>query len=93
MADDSSEIVKEQSESVAATNLKSLGDGPAFFQNQAYKQAINEAAGWNAINQAIVGKIAESIIETKPTEAGADVAGMQALAKMVQTIRPETGNG
>ena len=35
MAEDSSEITREQSESVAATNLKTLGDGPAFFQNRA----------------------------------------------------------
>ena len=36
-ANDSSEIVKEQSESVAATNLKVLGDGPAQAMSAIYQ--------------------------------------------------------
>jgi hypothetical protein len=90
MADDSSEVVKEMSESVAATNLKTLGDGPAFYQNLAYKQAIDSQAGWLAINQAIVGKVAEAIISTSPSEGGVDVAALQALSKMVGNIPPVT---
>ena len=90
MADDSSEIVKEQSESVSATNLKALGDAPAFFQNQMYAQAVSNSAGWVTINQAIVGKIAESIIATDPREGGVDVAGLQALSKIVGNIPPVT---
>ena len=91
MADDSSEIVKEQSESVAATNLKTLGDGPAFYQNQMYSQAVNNAAGWNSINQALVGKVAESIIATSPAEGGADLAALGMLIKGMQTVPPYTG--
>ena len=48
MADDSSEIVKEQSESVAATNLKTLGDAPAFYQNAGYAESL---ANTQAMNQ------------------------------------------
>lgn len=91
MAEDSSEIVKEQSESVAATNLKTLGDGPAFFQNQAYQMANDGLAGWRTINQAIVGKVAEAIISTQPSEGGADVAALQQLMKGAQTTPPVTG--
>lgn len=40
MADDSSEITKEQSESVAATNLKVLGDAPAFYTSLSMANAV-----------------------------------------------------
>ena len=90
MADDSSEIVREQSESVAATNLKVLADGPAFYSNLAYKQAVEAAAGWSSLNQALVGKVAESIINTSPAEGGADAAMLGALAKILQMTPPPT---
>jgi hypothetical protein len=90
MADDSSEVVKEQSESVAASNLKVLGDGPAFYTNMAYQQALDAQAGWRTINQAIVGKVAEAIISTAPGEGGADVAALQQLMKGAQTTPPVT---
>lgn len=90
MADDSSEIVKEQSESVAAANLKTLGDGPAFYTNLAFQQALDASAGWRTINQAIVGKVCEAIISTQPSEGGADVAALQQLMKGAQTTPPVT---
>jgi len=90
MADDSSEIIKEQSESVAATNLKVLGDGPAFFQNQSFALAVNSAAGWNNINQAVVSKAAESLIATSPAEGASDSAMAGILTKMMQTVPPVT---
>jgi len=93
MADDSSEIVKEQSESVAAANLKTLGDGPAFYANLAYQQSIDAAAGWRTINQAIVGKVAEAIISTQPSEGGADVAALGQLMKGVYNTPPTGMSG
>ena len=90
MADDSSEIVKEQSESVAATNLKVLGDGPAFYTSLAMKQAVEASAGWTSLNQAIVGKVAEAIITVSPSEGGVDVAALQQLMKGAQTTPPVT---
>lgn len=90
MAEDSSEVVREQSESVAATNLKTLGDGPAFYTNMGYQQAMDAAAGWRTINQAIVGKVAEAIISTAPGEGGADVAALQQLMKGAQSTPPVT---
>ncbi len=90
MADDSSEIVKEQSESVAAANLKSLGDAPAYYSNLSYQVALDGLQGWRTINQAIVGKVAEAIISTAPSEGGADVAALQQLMKGAQTTPPVT---
>ena len=91
MAEDSSEIVREMSESVAATNLKSLGDGPAFYHNLAMSNAISHQQGLNQIQTAIVGKVAEAIIGVSPSEGGADVAALQQLMKGAQTTPPVTG--
>ncbi|TXH10857.1 MAG: hypothetical protein E6R04_04135 [Spirochaetes bacterium] len=92
MADDSSEIVKEQSESVAATNLKTLGDGPSFYTNLAYGNAVANQQAMNQINLAIVSKAAESILATDPREGGADIAGLMQLVKAAQTTPPITAN-
>jgi len=88
---DSSQIVREQSESVAATNLKVLGDGPAVFQNMGYSNAVANQQGGQAIMQAIIAKAAEMIIETQPAHAGGDVAALQQLMKGAQTTPPVTG--
>jgi hypothetical protein len=89
MADDSSEVVKEAAESVSFVNTKSLGDAPAFFQNQMYAQAVGAFAGWNSINQAIVGKVAESIIAVSPAEGGADIAALGQLMKGLELTPPQ----
>lgn len=97
MADDSSEIVKEQSESVAATNLKTLGDGPAFYQNLGYANAVAHQQAMQLkmqqqadVGAAIAGKVAESIIATSPAEGGADAAALGQLAKILQQTPPPT---
>ena len=90
MADDSSEVVKEMSESVAASNLKVIGDTPAYMMGLAYQQALDASAGWRSINQAIVGKVAEAIISVSPSEGGVDVAALQQLMKGAQTTPPVT---
>ena len=91
MADDSSEIVKEQSESVAATNLKTLGDGPAWYQNQGYAESLANTQAMNQLRMTLLGKVAESIIATSPSEGGADIASLQQLMKGAQTTPPVTG--
>ena len=92
--EDSSEIVREQSESVAATNLKTLGDAPAFFQNQMYSQAVQSAAGWTSINQAIVSKASEMVLNTSANSEGADIAALGMLIKaLVNTPPQSTGEG
>lgn len=90
MADDSSEIVREQAESVAATNLKVLGDAPAFYQSLAMGNAVSHQQAMQQIQAAIVGKVAEAIISTSPSEGGADVAALQQLIKGAQTTPPVT---
>jgi hypothetical protein len=90
MADDSSEIVREQSESVAATNIKTLGDGPAFFQNQMYAQAAARSQAMDQVLVALTGKVGEMIISTSPGEGGADTAALAALAKIIQGTPPPT---
>ena len=87
--ENSSEIVKEKSESVAATNLKTLGDAPAFFQNQMYAQAVSASAGWNTLNQAAVSKAAEMILNTSANSEGADVA---ALGMILKALRSQPSN-
>ena len=91
MADDSSEIVKEMSESVAATNLKSIGDGPAFYHSLAMGNAISHQQSMQQIQAAIIGKVAEAIITVSPSEGGADIAALQQLLKGAQTTPPVTG--
>ena len=91
--EDSSQVVREMAESVAASNLKVLGDQPAFFAGLSYAQALDAAAGWRTINQAAVGKMVESIIATNPAEGGADSAAMGMLAKIMQTTPPVSATG
>jgi hypothetical protein len=90
MADDSSEITREMAESVAAAHLKVVGDTPAYMMGLAYQQALDAAAGWRSINQAIVGKVAEAIISVSPSEGGVDVAALQQLMKGAQSTPPVT---
>jgi hypothetical protein len=90
MAEDSSEIVREQSESVAATNLKTLGDGPAFYQNMGFANAVANQQAMNQLQMTLLGKIAEAIVHTSPSEGGADTAGLGMLIKAMQTVPPVT---
>lgn len=86
----SSEIVQEQSESVAATNLKVLGDGPAFYHNLSMGNAVAAQQAMHQMQVAIVGKVAEMIIATSPSEGGADVAALGQLMKGLQLTPPQT---
>ena len=90
MADDSAEIVKEQSESVAATNLKTLGDGPAFYQNQAYAESVANTQALNQLRMTLLGKISESIIAVSPAEGGVDTATLGMIGKMFGNFPPVT---
>ena len=90
--EDSSEIVREQSESVAATNLKTLGDAPAWFQNQMYAQAVSASAGWNTLNQAVVSKASEMVLNTSANSEGADVAALGMILKALRGLPSDTGD-
>lgn len=69
MAEDSSEIVREQSESVAAANLKVLGDAPAFYAGLALGNATAHQQAMQSIQQASVGNIVKRLSEVDPMEA------------------------
>lgn len=90
MADDSAEVVKEQSEAVAAGNLKVTGDAPAVYQNLALGNAVAHQQAMQQLQVAIVGKVTEMIIATNPSEGGADIAALGQLAKLVQGTPPPT---
>ena len=90
MADDSSEIVKEQSESVAATNLKVLGDGPAFYTNQGYAESLSNTQAMNSLRMTLLGKVSESIIAVSPAEGGADIAALGQLMKGMSLTPPQS---
>ena len=90
MADDSSEVVKEQSESVAATNLKTLGDGPSFYTNMGYANATSHAQAMNTVQLATVAKMVDLIANTSPAEGGSDSAALGMLAKMMGNVPPVT---
>lgn len=88
--EDSAEIVKEAAEAVAFTNVKTVGEGPAFYSNLAMSNAVSHQQGMQQLQAAIIGKVAEAIIGVSPSEGGADVAALQQLMKGAQTTPPVT---
>ena len=97
MADDSSEIVKEAQEAVSAVDVTVKGNGPAFYTNMGYANAVAHQQAMNLkiqqqsdVGAAIAGKIAESIIATSPAEGGTDVVILGQLAKLLQQTPPPT---
>ena len=92
MADDSSEVVKEQSEAVAATDLVVKGNGPAFYTNAGYAESLANTQAMNQLRMTLLGKVSESIISVSPAEGGADVASLGMLAKMFGNLQPATTN-
>lgn len=79
-------------EALAVSNLKTVAEAPAILQNLATANAISHQQAMNAISQAAVGKIIESIIAVSPAEGGVDVATLQQLMKGAQTTPPVTAS-
>ena len=90
MADDSSEVVKEMSEAVAATDLVVKGNGPAFYTNAGYAESLANTQAMNQLRMTLLGKVSESIIATSPAEGGSDTAALGMLAKMFGNTPPVT---
>lgn len=86
-------ILEDQSKSVAAANLKSLGDAPAFYNNLAYGNAIAHQQSIQQLQLALTAKAAEMILATSPVEGGVDLAALQQIVKTAQTTPPETAEG
>ena len=90
MAEDSSEVVREMAEAAAASNVKVVSEGPAFFTNMQYAEANANTAAMNQLRIAILGKVTEAIIGVSPSEGGADVAALQQLMKGAALTPPVT---
>jgi hypothetical protein len=92
MAEDSSEMAKEMAEAAAASNVKVVSEGPAFWTNSMYKQSLEAQAGYTTINQAVITKAAETILSTSAAEGGADLASLGMLLKALMA-QPVQGTG
>ena len=97
MADDSSEIVREQSESVAATNLKTLGDAPSFYTAQGYANAVSYQQAMNletlrqsGLNGVAYAKAIDRVLNTSPEEGVAPVTLAEILSKTGGNTPPVT---
>ncbi len=90
MADDTGEIGREAAEAVGFTDIKVVGEGPAFLSNLSYANAVSAGHNMNTLAAAIVAKSAEQIMATSPGEGVVDTAIAQILAKIGQTTPPIT---
>ena len=88
---ESSEIVKEAAEATAFDNVKTTGGLSAFYAGLQMQQALDASAGWRALNQTIVAKAAEKIMEHQVDEAAALTSMLQQAIKGAQTTPPVTG--
>ena len=77
-------------EGLVVANMKAVAEQGAVLSNMALANAVaHQQAMWQ-ISQASVGKIVESIIETRPSEGGVDVATLQQLLKGAALTPPVT---
>lgn len=85
---DSPEVVREQVESAASNNVATIANGPGFFTNQLFALSINSAASWVGVQQAIAGKVSESIIHTSPSEGASALLAQGMALKSLQSSLP-----
>lgn len=69
MADDSGEIVREAAESVAFSNVKVVGEGPAFYSNLAMGNSVSHQQSMQTILTAATGSIVKKLTEVDTLEA------------------------
>ena len=87
-------------DAVAGTNFKTLGDGPGFYQNMGYANAVSHQQAMNNIQLAATGRIVKYLGEMDAEEAvsvlkattGNEVAGaitalQSALASAQQQVK------
>ena len=61
-----------------------------FFQNQIYQQQIQTSVGWTTIQQAMVSKVSEAIVKTKPGEDTIDMEAIEKLMELTKTMQMDT---
>ena len=80
---------KEQSEVNAATSLTTLGDAPAFFQNQMYAEAVANTQAMNQLRLAVVAKAVEAILNPSPGSEIDPAMLMALIDKLGENPSPE----
>ena len=77
-------------ESVAATNLKVLGNAPAFYANLAMANAVQVQHQLSQVGLAIVAKAVDAINRASPENQAALTALGQIMTKAAGNTPPET---
>lgn len=77
-------------ESVAVSNLKALGEGPAFFSNLAMANAVNAQQALTQLGISILAKSVDLVTEKQIEEGGVLAAALQQITKAAQTTPPPT---
>lgn len=88
---DSPEVVREQSESVAASNLSVIGSSTAYYGAILKSNAVTQQQQMAAISQAVASKAAQMVLESNIPHAGTEIAALQQLMKGAQSTPPVTG--
>jgi len=80
---------------VANTDLKSVGEGPAFYSNLAMGNAVSHQQGMNTILTAAVGAIVKKLTEIDVAEATAIVKAStgQDLAGSISALMAALASG
>lgn len=90
-------------DSVAGANLKTLGDGPAFYQNMGFANAVSHQQRLNLLAETSLASAIRSVATTPSEESGGDLPALivsllsalgsnQQAAKVAQTTPPVTGS-
>ena len=90
MADDSSEIVKEGAETVAFSNVKTVGEAAGFYMAQTFAETHANNQAVNALRLSVIAKSTDAIMNLQPDEGGTSSAILGQLAKMLQMTPPPT---
>ncbi len=86
------EIPDSVTQAVSSTNFKTLGEGPAFYQNLAFADSVSHQRITNGIREAAFGSVVKGLTELDPVQAasvlktitGNDLA--QQMAALLSTV-------
>jgi len=90
MADDTGEIGREAAEAANFGNIKTVGEATAFYTQLGFQQALNANQGWVSINQAIVAKASEFIMNSSAQDTAGEAAILGQIGKLLQMMPPPT---
>ena len=90
MADDSSEIVKEAAETVAFSNVKTVGEAAAFYTAQTMSETHANNQAMNQLRVAVLAKATDAVMNLQPDEGGTSAALVGQLMKALQMTPPPT---